>query len=79
MSLNVELELLSETHTHRGVALVKGDKFDVDPTRAQRMIDAGVAKKVGVVEKVSESAADDDPVVEAEDAEVPQEADEGDE
>jgi hypothetical protein len=66
MSLNVELELLAESHTNRGVALVKGDKFDTDPRRAQRLIDAGMAKKIGVVEL--NEATDD--VVEAE-AEAP--------
>ena len=72
MGLHVKLELLVDEHYNNREKLGKGDQFSTDPNRAQRLIDAGYAKKVGVVDPdadnepthdvVEEEAPDDEPV-----------------
>jgi hypothetical protein len=58
MALNVELEVLRSGHWHRGELLTEGDRIVADPKRAQKLIDAGIGKKVGVVSSESEPSVE---------------------
>jgi hypothetical protein len=74
MSLDVQLEMLVDGHNHRGVKCAKGELITTDPTRAERLIASGKAKKVGVVEAEAEEVSE----VEADEAEVEDLAEEPD-
>ena len=58
MSLDVEVKMLIDGHTHAGRALAKGDVIATSPVRAERMIAQGFCEKVGVREKKSEAVAE---------------------
>lgn len=58
MSLDVELKMLIDGHTHAGRTLEKGDVISTNPDRAARMIAQGFASKVGVRSKKSEAVAE---------------------
>jgi len=58
MSLDIELKMLIDGHTHAGRSLEKGDVFATNPDRAARMIAQGFAEKVGVRDTTSEAVAE---------------------
>lgn len=65
MALDVELELLKDSHWSGKTQLVKGDRWATSPARAEKMINAGWAKKVGVVEtEAAEEPVEEEPVAE---------------
>ena len=58
MSLDVELKMLTDGHTHAGRTIAKGEVISTNPNRAARMIAQGFAQKVGVRSKKNEAVAE---------------------
>lgn len=50
MTLEVQLVMLVDGHTHAGQPCQKGAVIQTNVARAERMINTGLAKKVGVAE-----------------------------
>ncbi len=79
MALDVQLEILVEGHTHRGVSAPKGSIIQTNPNRAARMVNLGWGKKVGVAAAEREPIAPEEPEEEVSVDEVFEDDDSGEE